>query len=75
MYAIMESRYRWTILAGIAFGLAVVGAMAMLMHQWSHIFVKVWFYVGLAATVYFMVRAFVDWKTEVEANLEDQQPR
>jgi hypothetical protein len=49
--------------------------MAMLMHQWSHLFVKVWIYAGLVLTAYFLVRAFLEWKAGVDADtLDGGQP-
>lgn len=57
LYSIMESRYRWVILAGISLTAATVGAIMMLAWGWSHGLARLWFYAGALATAYFLVRA------------------
>jgi fatty acid desaturase len=63
----MESRHRWTILAAIAFTAACVGAIAMLTYAWPHALALVWFYAGFIASLVFLVRAFLEWKSEMES--------
>lgn len=67
IYSLLESPHKWLILAGLAFGVALVGAMAMLAFVWPHWLAKAWFYVGLVATLYFLARAFLKWHGETEA--------
>ena len=70
VYAILESKYRWLSLAGISFTAGCVGAMMMLALAWSHVVALVWLYLGLALTIYFCVRAFLEWKADAEAALD-----
>jgi hypothetical protein len=70
VYSILESKYRWLILAGISFTAGCVGAMMMLALAWSHGVARVWLYLGLVLTVFFCVRAFLDWKSAAEASLD-----
>ncbi len=66
VYAILESPHKWLILAGIAFTAACVGAIMMLALTWQHGVARAWFYVLFVATLYFLVRAFLDWKRGAE---------
>ena len=66
VYAIMESRHRWLILAGLSFGAGCFGAMAMLADGWSHTLARVWLYAGLLVAIYFVVRAVLDWNSRLE---------
>jgi NADH:ubiquinone oxidoreductase subunit 6 (subunit J) len=69
MYSIMESPHRWLILAGITFGADVLTSMVMLIHDFSHGFIQIWVYAGLIMTIYFLARAFLEWKQDVEEEL------
>lgn len=70
VYSIMESRHRWLILAGIAFLAGIFGAIEMLALVWPHMVARVWLLAFLALTVYFLVRAVLDWKRRVLAQTE-----
>lgn len=69
-YAVMESRHRWLILAGLSFGAAFVGAIMMLAWNWPHVFIQVWFYVGAALTVVFLAQAVRAWWSTAESYLQ-----
>ena len=69
VYSILESKYRWLSLAGICFTAGCVGAMMMLALAWKHEVALVWLYLGLLSTLFFCVRAFLDWKSAAEASL------
>ena len=75
-YSLMESRYRWQCLAAISFGVGCVGAMMMIVYTWSHDLARIWFYVGALLTVFFLVRAVLDWlaPSPMQANLQADQP-
>ena len=47
IYAVIESPYRWLILAGIAFLVGTFGAMAMLAYAWPHTIDRIWLVAGL----------------------------
>jgi hypothetical protein len=70
LYSILESKYRWLSLAGISFTAGCVGAMMMLALAWSHGVALAWLYLGLLLTLYFCVRAFLEWKSAAEASLD-----
>jgi hypothetical protein len=61
IYAIMESPYRWLILAGLSFLAALLGTMVMLSQGWSHWLERVWFLAALALALYFLVQALLEW--------------
>lgn len=69
IYAILESPHRWLILAGVSFLAGCIGAMTMLAFAWNRAIPRVWLYLALALTLYFAVRAFLQWKSETEAAL------
>jgi hypothetical protein len=69
-YAIMESRHRWLILAGLSFGSALVGAIMMLAWNWPHPFIQAWFYLGAALTVTFLIQAARTWWSAAESYLQ-----
>lgn len=71
IYSIMESPYRWLILAGITSLAALVGTMAILAYGWSHTFARGWLYTTLVVTVYFLVRAFIFWTSGLESDSEN----
>ena len=75
VYSILESKYRWLILAGLSFTAGCVGAMMVLAFQWAHPVALVWLYAGLLASVYFGARAFLEWKSQVEALLNQSDGR
>jgi hypothetical protein len=39
---------------------------------WSHAFDRLWFYLGVAVTAYFLWRAFQQWKEGIIFQPEDQ---
>jgi hypothetical protein len=61
IYAVMESQYRWLILAGIAFIIGTFGAMAMLAYAWPHALDRIWLLAGLLVSVMFLCLAARDW--------------
>jgi hypothetical protein len=67
VYTILESRHSWLILAGLSFTAGCVGAMMMLAFTWRHEVVLAWLYLGLALTLFFCFRAFVEWKKDAES--------
>ena len=69
-YAIIESRYRWLILAGLSFGAAFLGAIMMLAWNWPHAFIQVWFYVGAGLTAVFLVQWVRAWWSTTEGYLQ-----
>lgn len=69
IYTIMETPHRWLSWAGIVFTVALIVAIAMLLRGWDHTFIRIWFYAGLLGTVYFLVRAFVEWRAQVEESV------
>jgi hypothetical protein len=70
LYSILESKHRWLSLAGISFTVGCVGAMMMLALAWSHGVALAWLYLGLLSTLFFCVRAFLEWKSAAEASLD-----
>ena len=69
VYAILESPHRWSILAGISGLAACLGAIVMIGYGWPYTLARVWFYAGLAAVVFFLVRAVMEWKSAVEESI------
>jgi uncharacterized membrane protein len=70
VYAILESPHRWSILAGLSFAAACVGAIAMLAWGWSHTLELLWFYAGFFCSLFFATRGFLEWKDRASAALE-----
>jgi hypothetical protein len=62
LYSILESPQRWLIFAGLSFLAALLGTMMMLAYAWPHWLARTWLYLGLAATVYFLVLALLEWR-------------
>jgi hypothetical protein len=75
IYAIMESAHRWLILAGIAFVAGAFGSIAMLAYVWPHPLIQVWLVACLLATVALLIRALLEWKHGVEADLLAEERR
>jgi hypothetical protein len=75
MYSILESPYRWSICAGLAFLCACFGAMFMLAFRWPHILAQVWLALWFVATVVFLVLAVIHWKQELDTALARQDAR
>jgi hypothetical protein len=74
-YAIMESRHRWLILAGLSFGAAFLGAIMMLAWHWPHLLIQVWFYAGAALAVGFLVQALHAWWSMAQSYIQPPSPR
>jgi hypothetical protein len=72
LYAILEHRYSWLILAGLSFTAGCVGAMMMLAFTWSHDLARAWLYLSFVLTIYFGLRAFLHWKSQAEASLKSE---
>jgi threonine/homoserine/homoserine lactone efflux protein len=72
IYALMESRHRWLILASMSFGAGTLGAVMFLAWGWSHGFDRLWFYLGLVGAVYFLWRAFQQWKEGIAYPTDEQ---
>jgi len=69
IYSILESPHRWLILASLAFGAGVVGAIVMIVYDWPHDLARVWFYASLVVTLYCVGRGLISWKQAVEPAL------
>jgi 4-hydroxybenzoate polyprenyltransferase len=67
LYTILESPHRWLILAGISFTAGFFGAIMMIAYTWPHAASRIWFYAGMIVALYFLARAFWDWKQRTEA--------
>jgi uncharacterized membrane protein len=65
-YSIIESPHRWSILAGITAVVTLVGTMAIIIYDWSHVFARVFFYAGLGITLVFLIMALLEWKDRVQ---------
>lgn len=65
-YTITESPHMWFIVAGITALITLVGTMAIIIYDWSHVFARVFFYCGLALTIVFVILAVLDWKDRIE---------
>lgn len=75
-YTITESPHMWFIIAGITALATLVGTMAILIYDWSHVLARVFFYCGLALTIVFVVLAVLDWKERLEeAMLQEERLR
>lgn len=61
-YSLMESPHRWPYMAAISFGAGCVGTMMMIAYNWPAMVARAWFYAALIATIYCLVRAFLEWK-------------
>lgn len=72
-YTIAESPHMWFILAGITALVTLVGTMAIIIYDWSHVFARVFFYCGFALTIVFVVLAILDWKDRVEEALQQEE--
>lgn len=72
VYSVLESEYRWLILAGLSFGAGFVGAIAMLAFIWPHTLARIWFYAGFVLGLYFLIRAFLEWKASVDGRPSDR---
>ena len=72
-YTIMESPHRWLILAGISFAAGMLGAIMMIAYTWPHTASRIWFYAGTLAALYFLARAFWDWKKRAETVLQSSE--
>lgn len=66
VYALMESRYRWLILAAFAFGAGVIGAIAMLVYAWPYWLARAWFYLGFIITIGCLIQAFRTWRAGLD---------
>ena len=75
IYAVMESAHRWLILSGIAFLAGTFGAMMMLAYVWPQWLIRVWLVAWLLAAAALLVRALVDWKARMEADLLVEEKR
>jgi len=65
VYALMESPYRWLILAGISFVACLLGTMMMLAYTWPHSLARGWLYLTILLTAYFLVQALLDWRAQL----------
>jgi hypothetical protein len=77
IYTIMESPYRWRLLAGISFCLGLLGALMMIAYGWSHTLIQIWFWAGTVVALGCLGRGFYEWKQVVDADAEttvDDQP-
>jgi uncharacterized membrane protein len=76
LYTIMEMPHRWLVLAGLAFLAACLVPIVMMAYSWPHLVAQLWFYAGAIVTIYFLVRAFLEWKEVLDAvPLSDDEKR
>jgi hypothetical protein len=71
IYWIQESPHKWPILAGISFLAGIFGADFMLALVWPHTVARVWLVGYLLLAVYFLARAFLEWKARLDEGLAD----
>ncbi len=69
LYTVMESRHRWSILAGLSFGAGCLIAMMMLAYGWPHWLARLWLLTGIVVSLYCLARGFVWWKQAAEREL------
>lgn len=69
LYTVMESRHRWSILAGLSFGAGCLIAMMMLAYGWAHWLARLWLLAGIVVALYCLARGFVWWKQAAEREL------
>lgn len=70
IYAILESPHRWLILAGLSALACLLGTIMMLAYDAPHWLARVWFYLALAITLYFLVQALLDWRSGLPEPIE-----
>lgn len=70
MYSVLESPYRWPILAGLAFLTGVVGCMVMFAYDWPHPIEVVWLLAGVVLSAIFLLQLLLEWKGAAAAQLE-----
>ncbi len=68
-YIVMESRHRWSILAGLSFGAGCLITMMMLAYGWPHWLARLWLLAGIAVALYCLARGFLRWKQAAEREL------
>lgn len=71
VYTIMESPHRWLILAALSLAIGAIGAMAMIAYTWPHWLARAWLYLGILATLSFLVSAFVEWQRTPQEESSD----
>lgn len=69
LYTVMESRHRWSILAGLSFGAACLIAMMMLAYGWAHWLARLLLLAGIVVALYCLARGFLLWKQAAEREL------
>jgi hypothetical protein len=65
-YAILESPQRWWIMAGLAFGAAIIGTIFIFAFEWSHVVGRIWLYGWLLVTLALLVAGAADWKDRMQ---------
>lgn len=73
IYSLIESPHRWLIGAATAFVAAFFGVMFMLAYTWPHWLATTWFYLLLAATIFCLIQAFIEWRRRVETELKSTE--
>jgi len=69
LYTVMESRHRWSILAGLSFGAGCLIAMMVLAYGWAHWLARLWLLAGIVVALYCLARGFLWWKQAADREL------
>lgn len=69
LYTVLESRHRWSILAGLSFGAGCLIAMMMLAYGWAHWLARLSLLAGIVVALYCLARGFLVWKHAAEREL------
>lgn len=69
LYTVMESRHRWSILAGLSFSAGCLIAMMTLAYGWPHWLARLWLLAGIVVALYCLARGFLVWKHAAEREL------
>jgi len=69
LYTVMESRHRWSILAGLSFSAGCLIAMMTLAYGWAHWLARLSLLAGIVVALYCLARGFLRWKQAAEREL------
>lgn len=72
-YSLVESPHMWFILAGISALATLIGTMAIIIYDWSHVFARVYFYAGFALTIVLIVLGVLNWKDRMDELLKMEE--
>lgn len=74
MHPFFQRTDRSLLYGALCFACGAVGAIAGLVYGWAHVFDRVWFYVWLAAALYFLGRRLWGWWI-TQVRLAHEEPR